>query len=222
MSIDTEGRGKLAAQTRYFARRDELVVQTAGDDLLVYDQQVDTAHCLSASAAVLFRLCEGGIDRDELFDQVSAFEGALDAEAAEIALAELEDLNLIRRESAHATESGISRRQAVQRIAGVGAAAFVAPFVVSAAVKTPYAAAYSGCGQKYQPCVDNGPKCCSGLVCTNGSTTGSGSPTGSQKYCNISTCVPKGGQPVNTKSGWKCDPLMCCSGMCNNPRTACA
>jgi hypothetical protein len=212
--------GHLVAKTRYFAREDELVIQAAGDELLVYDRATDTAHCLSASAAQLFRLCDGGIDHVDLLNRALLSEDALDSESAEAALAELEDLNLIRRESADGTPAGISRRQAVQRMASVGAAAFAAPFVVSAAIKTPYAAAYAGCGQKYQPCVQNGPKCCSGLVCTNGSTTGGGS-TGSQRYCNVSTCTPKGGQPVKTQSG-KCDPTMCCSGMCNNPRTVCA
>jgi len=214
----------LAARTTYFAREDELVIQTAGDELLVYDRVVDTVHCLGAVAAQLFRLSEGGISHTDLLDQASAsVAGArLSPETVEAAMAQLEDLTLVRRESTEGTPAGISRRQAVQRLVGVGAAAFAAPFVVSAAVKTPYAAAYAGCGQKYQPCVQNGPACCSGLVCTSGSTTGSGSSTGSQRYCNVATCMAKGGQTSTTKGSAKCEPTLCCSGMCNNPKTACA
>ena len=41
------------------ARTEELGVEEIGDELLVYDQRSDQAHCLGSAAARVWRACDG-------------------------------------------------------------------------------------------------------------------------------------------------------------------
>ena len=41
------------------ARSEELVIEELGDELLVYDERTQRAHCLSATAARVWRACDG-------------------------------------------------------------------------------------------------------------------------------------------------------------------
>jgi hypothetical protein len=122
---------------KYHARAEDLVVQELGNELLIYDRRVDVAHCLTETAASVWRTCEDGATLDELTKAVRAqsateLDSLKDAEAKVVrALTELEEKGLLREE---AGPGEVSRRQALRRIAGVGAGAVLAPLVVSAAV----------------------------------------------------------------------------------------
>jgi hypothetical protein len=44
------------------ARRNKLVIQELPDEVLVYDQERDKAHCLNQTAALVWKQCDGRTD----------------------------------------------------------------------------------------------------------------------------------------------------------------
>jgi hypothetical protein len=125
------------------ARKDGLLEETVGEELLLYDRDSHTAHCLSPVAACVWRHCDGERDMTELAELAGATE-SLVADA----LHELREKDLLAAEPPlmQSTVSGISRREAIVRVARVGAAAAAAPLIVSATAATP-AMASSGEGE---------------------------------------------------------------------------
>jgi hypothetical protein len=116
------------------ARRDGLLEETLGEELLLYDQNSHTAHCLSPIAACLWRHCDGERDVTELAELAGSNE-RLVADA----LQELREKDLLDGEPAltQSAVPGVSRREAIGRIARAGAAAAGASLIVSATAATP-------------------------------------------------------------------------------------
>jgi hypothetical protein len=116
------------------ARKDGLLEETIGEELLLYDRNSHTAHCLSPIAACVWRHCDGERDVTELAELAGASE-SLVADA----LHELREKDLLAAEPALAqsTVPGISRREAIGRVAHYGAAAAGASMIVSATAATP-------------------------------------------------------------------------------------
>src|SRR3954463_10160017 len=83
------------------ARSTELVVEELADELLVYDLRSDEAHCLGATAARVWRACDGE-------NTVAALETELGLDAASVAKA-LEDLD--RCALLQAAPAGMTRRE---------------------------------------------------------------------------------------------------------------
>lgn len=116
------------------ARRDGLLEETVGEELLLYDQNSHTAHCLSPIAAGVWRHCDGERDVSELAEIIGASE-ALAADAFhELRLKDLLDSEPQLMQS---KVPGISRREAIVRGVRVGAAAAAVPLIVSATAATP-------------------------------------------------------------------------------------
>jgi hypothetical protein len=116
------------------ARRKRLLKEMVGEELLIYDQDSHTAHCLSPIAASVWRHCDGGHDVTELTGLVDAGESmVIDA------LHELRGKDLLDAEPELMQDAvvGISRREAIGRVARYGAAAAAAPLIVSATAATP-------------------------------------------------------------------------------------
>lgn len=115
------------------ARQDGLLVEMVGDELLLYDQESHTAHCLSPIAASVWRHCDGERDVTELAELTGASENVVGG-----AIHELGEKGLVDAEPPllQSTAPGISRRQAIGRVARIGAAA-ATPFIVSATAATP-------------------------------------------------------------------------------------
>ena len=129
------------------ARKDGLLEETLGEELLLYDQNSHTAHCLSPIAACVWRHCDGERDVTELAEL-----GGTSKDLVADALHELREKDLLDAEPA-LTESavpGISRREAIIRGVRVGAAAAGASLIVSATAATPAMATSScpGCNSK--------------------------------------------------------------------------
>jgi hypothetical protein len=148
------------------ARKDDLLEETVGEELLLYDQDNHTAHCLSPIAAGVWRHCDGERDVTKLAERTGASE-SLVAEA----LNELREKDLLDPEpTLQSTVPGISRREAIVRVARVGAAAAAAPLIVSATAATP-AMASSGetlmCCQCYKNQNPNEPCACRNGFPTN-------------------------------------------------------
>jgi hypothetical protein len=178
----------MNSQPVYSTRTDQLVVQDVGDDLLIYDQLLDTAHCLSEAAAQVWRCCKGGATADAIAVQFAA-QGASNDEAlemAEAAISELAEKQLL--VASNATAELISRRHALRRLAGVGAAAVAAPLIVSAAV--PKSAEAHG---SPPTCAQNGQACTPANTANtaNNCCTSTGAFCTYQSICST-TCVQPG------------------------------
>src|SRR4051794_18492497 len=129
------GSSKKHASTRVLkpqARIDELVVEEVGDELLIYDSAKKRAHCLSATAARVWRACDGQGSVEALSETLS-----LSAEDVSRTLDELEALELLERTGLEVLQSGsdegdgITRRQMTMRTVKAGAAVAVAPIAYS-------------------------------------------------------------------------------------------
>jgi hypothetical protein len=116
------------------ARRDGLVEETVGEELLLYDRDSHTAHCLSPIAACVWRHCDGEHDLIGLTQLVGVSE-----DLVADALNELreKDLLLAGPELIESTIPGESRREAIVRAARYGAAAAAGSMIVSATAATP-------------------------------------------------------------------------------------
>ncbi|HXC24104.1 MAG TPA: PqqD family protein [Solirubrobacteraceae bacterium] len=125
------------------ARRDGLLEETAGEELLLYDQNSHTAHCLSSTAAGVWRHCDGERDVTELAELAEASE-SLVADA----LQELREKDLLAGEPSLTERAvpGVSRREAIVRVARYGATAAGASLIVSATAAT------SAMAASCQPC----------------------------------------------------------------------
>lgn len=155
----------------FTARRNDVVVEDVSDELLIYDRRTDVAHCLSEVAALVWRTCERGATLGEIAEQISqrdlAGSGVDAAELANTAVAELVEKGLLETSGAAAAAGLVSRRQALRKMAGVGAAAIAGPLVVSAAVPTAAFAAAS-CSSASGTCgSETGYSCCTGYVCSS-------------------------------------------------------
>jgi hypothetical protein len=170
------------------ARRDGLLEEPLGEELLLYDQGSHTAHCLSPIAACVWRHCDGERDVTELAELAGASK-SLVADA----LQELHEKGLLAAEPAPtpSTVPGVSRREVIGRIARVGGAAAATSLIISATAATP-AMASSGetlmCCQCYKNQNANEP-----CACRNGFPTNAA--------CNI-WCTGTGAEnPIGCSNG---------------------
>jgi hypothetical protein len=135
------------------ARKDGLLEETLGEELLLYDQDSHTGHCLSPIAACVWRHCDGEHDVTELAELAG-----ISANLVADALHELREKDLLDAEPTltENTVSGVSRRDAIVRVARYGAAAAGASMIVSATAATPAMAASLVCCQ----CVNTSQERC--------------------------------------------------------------
>jgi hypothetical protein len=116
----------------------DLMVEHAGNDLLVYNPADDTAHAVNASAAAVFEACDGTRSIDEIVTVVDGTsETPVDHEIVALAIADLLEAGLI-------TVSGpiaeVSRRSLIVKLGAGAAAAAALPVVESIAAPSPAAA----------------------------------------------------------------------------------
>jgi hypothetical protein len=146
------------------ARSDELVVEELDDELLVYDQKTDRAHCLSSEAARVWRRCDGQTRIDVLSAELH-----LDSHTVDRALDELAACELL--ETAAETAGGSTRRELTVKVVRASAAAAAAPLIISVAAPTPamaatpaFCATFSsgncGCGAGSSGCCGSIGCCC--------------------------------------------------------------
>ena len=125
------------------ARSTRLLVEELDGDLLVYDQDADTAHALTDQVARVWQCCDGKATAEDI-----ARDLALDHVTVSRALDELERCDLLLKPM---VLTGHTRRDAMMRAMKVGAAAASAPLISSmaigpaAAMATPIACAAVQC-----------------------------------------------------------------------------
>lgn len=144
------------------ARSGGLVVEELGDEILVYDLDVKNAHCLTPTAARVWRLCDGGTSAD-----VIARELALRDDDVTSALEELDRADLL--VSPTMPGDGLSRRELGLKVTKVAVGVATVPLILSIAAPAAAATASqiaicakivisSGCGNCNNP--PGGGKCC--------------------------------------------------------------
>ena len=118
---------------RPLARRDALLLQNVGDQLVVYDQKRQRLHVLSRSAALVWQHCDGGRDVGQLAAIVGQELGAPAGD--EVVLSALEQLDaaelLIARQAATTSADSVTRREMMSRALGGLAAGVLLPVVTS-------------------------------------------------------------------------------------------
>jgi hypothetical protein len=124
-------------QIRPVARKDNLVIETLPDEIIVYDQTRNAAHCLNNSVNWIWERCDGSGTIEDIASEFERSCGLGDAHALVLsAVKQLAAANLVtgvpRDESA--------RIEKMTRRAAVALGASVAPIVTSIIVPTPAAA----------------------------------------------------------------------------------
>jgi hypothetical protein len=156
-TLKRRAKGLDADSFKPVARSDELAVEEVDDDLLIYDSSSGTAHSLSATAARVWRRCDGTTDIGGLSAELG-----LDRETVTRAVAELEESGLLETPPV----VGVTRRQASVKLAKLGAVAASAPLVYSIAAPTPALAQTQnfceslGCQTGCGACHQAGCACC--------------------------------------------------------------
>jgi len=132
------------------ARKQSLLVQQVGPELVVLDQKSNRAHRLNPTAAFIWRNCDGThsiATLSRLFQQEFGTEDPRE-EITRLALEELRSLELIESNGEDSKHKGITRRELGVRLAMAAAAL---PLIVSIAVPAPSQAASAGPGQPFCP-----------------------------------------------------------------------
>ena len=149
------------------ARRNRLVRKELGRETLVYDQSSDQAHCLNATAALVWAHCDGLTTVAEMARLLEdEMKTPLADEVVWCALEQLRKSRLLQEPWARPAQmKQMSRRVMVRRL-GIAAAVAV-PLVTSIIAPTAVAAATCVLGQPGATCVNNGD-CCSNSCVDNG------------------------------------------------------
>jgi Coenzyme PQQ synthesis protein D (PqqD) len=161
------------------ARSADLIVDSIGDELLVYDTRNSRAHSLNNVGAAVWQACDG----TRTLEEIAEFTG-VDPAAVELALDNLADIELI---SGH-ERIGISRRTALRRIT-VGAAGLAIALPVIRSITAPTAAmAY---GMSGQACTTQ-EFCGTGSYCSAFGLCHTGTGKASGEHCSHTSSCLKG------------------------------
>jgi len=137
------------------ARKENVIVQQVGADLVVYDELTDKAHSLNPVAAHVFAHADGTRDLAALAAAASADLGVPDElSIVEEALANLGTVELLDA-GVPAPEKSIARREALKRL---GIAAIALPVVTSLVAPSPLLARSRGGAKGKAPKKPKKPK----------------------------------------------------------------
>ena len=109
------------------ALRTGLLVQSVGDQQVVYDQRREQLHVLNRTTALVWRLCDGRHTLEELVGLVGReLDAPADANVIMLALAQLDDARLLEaRVAPTGGPASLSRREMLQRAAAVAVGVLV-------------------------------------------------------------------------------------------------
>jgi hypothetical protein len=175
-------------QTRPKARTEGVLVERVGDELVVYDQASQMGHCLSATAASVWKHCDGCLAPAEIADVLR-----LELTTVQQAVDELHGCGLL--DDQADLEHRYSRREAAVKFARVGGAGFMAPLIYSVAI-APATAAASACvanGSTENLCAAGSGQTAADARCCSGTCYQSNIGT---KTCVQTPCVVAGGACV--------------------------
>lgn len=150
------------------ARKENLVVQEAANEVLVYDLASNKAHCLNPTAAFIWRSCDGANSIDEIGSLLSSETGSqIPTEMVWLAIDQLQEKELLSK-GISLTANGNSRRDMIKK---VGLGLVVALPVVASLVAPKSAMASTSCTCVTLADCTAQPGCptgaCTSAVCTN-------------------------------------------------------
>ncbi len=159
------------------ARKNGLVIQETGDEVLVYDVDTNRAHCLNRTAAFVWKSCDGRNSVPQIAALLGKeFANDVDEDLVWLAIDQLTNESLL--ESGMKLErGGLSRRDVIRKI---GLAAAVTLPVV-AMLSFPNGALAATCAASY--CGTNDPNngCTGGQYCCKN--------PGGQYQCSVTPCT---------------------------------
>jgi hypothetical protein len=203
------GSKKLTLVSRPMARAEGLLIEPVGDETVVYDLQSKEAHCLKSLAAVVFAHADGHNTTADIAELASYRLGSpvTESQVGEV-IDQLEQRALL--DVPLAIRDGLSRRQAVKRIAGVAGAAAATPLIAS--IIAPAAASASSLVPIGGCCGNSATSNCTGLNNTcqpaAGTQDGHCCQNVSSKDCNQCKCVG--------------DKNACGTAFCSGPAAGCS
>lgn len=183
-------------QERPQARSEGVLIQQVEDDLVVYDERSQVAHCLSSAAASVWERCDGQSSREEIAHGLGLARTVVDQ-----ALDELDNRSLLEE-----GPQGYSRREAAMRLAKIGGVAATAPMIYSVVVPAAVSAA-SGC-------LSGGAQIAAGGTC-NAAAGSFGTSDAAANCCNNSCYQGSTNGTFYCGSAATCSPV---SGNCNSGR----
>src|SRR3954451_5352160 len=190
-------RSNKTASTVPAARSDGLLVQTLGDETVIYDAESKQAHCLKPLAAIVFDCSNGQATVGDIARVAEERLGhdVVDADVAD-AVGQLESVGLLQTALVVRAGNGlvagngrgVSRREMLRRVGFAGAAAAVGtPLVTS--ITAPNAFAGSGIPAGCTGCTQN-KDCISDHCCqtTPGKSCNQTCCAGSRNSCHVTSC----------------------------------
>jgi hypothetical protein len=148
------------AHVRPVARKEDLIVQQLGDETLVYDLSRHKAHCLNATAATIWRQCDGNQTVADIARHAGAdLDVPCDDAVVLYALAHLQKNHLLEGRISADLNVSLKRRAALRTLALGGLAL---PLIAS--IPSPTRAQAASCGGTGAPCSSNS-QCCAILIC---------------------------------------------------------
>ena len=151
------------------ARAEDLVVESLGDETLVYDMRSHKALCLNRTAAAVWNRCDGRSTLGKMADLLEQeLHVPVSVNVVWLAVEELGRAKLLSNSPANPVPSrALTRRTAIKKI-GLGAA-IALPLVTS--ILVPTAEASTTCVASQTPCSPGGVPCCNSAPCNcSGST----------------------------------------------------
>jgi hypothetical protein len=150
------------------ARRENILIEEVGGELLIFDVSNNRAHCLNESAAAIWRHCDGTRSVDDLAQHLFPKLVPSDAErVVSLGIERLSRRRLLENSRTAAPAIDLSKRDLLKKVAILAAAAGIAAPLISSAMAPTSAYAFS-CTPTGGHCTTGG-ECCTGF-CMGGTT----------------------------------------------------
>ncbi len=145
-------------------KRKKLIARTIEDELLLFDEETSTAHCLNGIAGEMWMACERKSSAGEVTDFLRARWPDIEKEVVWASLSRMAAAGLLE-ETTDQEKISTDRRELIRKLGFT--AALVLPIVITS-VLIPPAASAASCGILLSQCGAGKPPCCSGLQCLVG------------------------------------------------------
>jgi hypothetical protein len=121
------------------ARTEDVLVEAVGDELVIYDRQRHVAHRLNATAALVWRLADGGTPPERMASVLAAeLHPLADEDLVRLTLDRLAHARLLDGQpEPSADQVRLSRRTVVRKVGVVGVLSLLLPAVTTLVTPTP-------------------------------------------------------------------------------------
>jgi hypothetical protein len=162
---------KVTSQLLPQSRKERIIVQDLADELLIYDLDRHTAHCLNQAAAFIWKRCDGQTSITQVVRALKDANAPASEEVIWMAVSQLRHRHLLA--GATALPGGVSKlsRREMIRKAGIAAAAAL-PLVTSIIAPSAMQAASCTCVPPTTECCISGCPCMTSSQCCSGICSG--------------------------------------------------